>query len=169
MWCNVEKPSTYRSSSVCGIKQEIARFKKGDFAHLESAIQFLERDEYFFRSGYAKEDLWRLLRRATLSEEDKSRLRSVALIYVRKRLTRDFFSMCRFVSFIGCEVPLREELARLGSDDDAMTRRRAALLLAYCQSVSCGEYARRRSYYGDFAATQAAWRKLRKNSRRKFR
>lgn len=165
----LEKPAHYHSFSVYEVEQHIAQLKSGDLTHLEAVIQFLERDDYFLGSGYAKEKLWRRLRHVALTETHKARLRKVALLSVQKRLTREFFPMCRFISFIGCEKLLHEELVKLEANGDPMTTRRAALLLAYCESISNGETARWKSYYGDYYARQAAWRKLRKASRRKLR
>ncbi len=173
MSSSLEKPANYDSGlgreAFAEADAMVAHLKSSDATAVERSIQFLERDEYIYGTGYVKEKLWRRLRHVTLTETHKARLRKVALLYVQRRLTREFFPMCRFISFIGCEEPLRKKLVQLEGHGDAMTWRRAALLLAYCESVPNGENTRWGWYDRGLHERQEAWRKLRKASRRKFR
>ncbi|MBB1482349.1 hypothetical protein H5392_00555 [Tessaracoccus sp. MC1865] len=57
----------------------------GDPKAVEEAIRFLEADARFFRSGYIKADLCNQLKRLSLSEEDRQRLRRVILAVVQDR------------------------------------------------------------------------------------
>src|SRR3954449_7719073 len=49
---------------------------------IEAALDFLERDPYFFRSGYARERLARRLAHTKLTEAQKTRARAVVLTTV---------------------------------------------------------------------------------------
>lgn len=80
------------------------RVRQNDPAALEAAVRFLVADPYHFRSGYLKEYLWRWLPRCILSVSAKNRLEKAALLYLDRRISREFWSMCK-------------SMARLGSSD----------------------------------------------------
>ena len=113
---------------------------------LETIISFLQRDEYRHRSGYAKEYAWHLLTRAPLTERQKERLRSVALEYLRRRMQREFWYMCRFICRIA-DTQFRNRVQELTKSKDELIRKRASLLNAYLQSPEKGERVRREFWY----------------------
>ena len=123
----------------------IESLKAGDVRGVEPAINFLKADVYEFRSGYLKEYLWRYLNRVPLSERQRERLLQVARMYLARRMTREFRSMCRLVNRIADEqfTSYVENLAQTTSDERIM--RRAQLLSAYIQSLDAGEKLRFRS------------------------
>ena len=55
------------------------RLSRGDPESIEAALAFLERDPYFFRSGYARERVARRLAHAELTPAQKVRARTVVL------------------------------------------------------------------------------------------
>ena len=122
-----------------GVDQAIVELKQGNVAFVEPIISYLEKDPYTFGSGYRKEKIWRFLRRVSLTEKQKERLRAVALKQVWTRMSREFFPMCRFISAIA-DGKFREQLERVSmAAGDADVLRRAALLDAYCVSLHNGE------------------------------
>jgi hypothetical protein len=62
-----------------GITEGMRRLATPDPAAIESVVQFLEVDPFFFRSGYIKEDLLERLRQAPLDKNQKRRLQQVIL------------------------------------------------------------------------------------------
>jgi hypothetical protein len=58
------------------------RMVDGDRAAVEEALWFLERDPYFFRSGYARERVARYVAQADLTEGDRDRARAIVLTSV---------------------------------------------------------------------------------------
>ena len=55
------------------------RLERAEPAAIEEALTFLERDPYFFRSGYARERVARRLARVELSAAQKARARALVL------------------------------------------------------------------------------------------
>jgi hypothetical protein len=89
------------------------RLATHDPAAIESAVQFLEVDPVFFRSGYIKEDLLERLRQAPLDENQKRRLKQVILARVRDPKTRrEFRRYCRLAAFVTDDL-FEEEIAKL--------------------------------------------------------
>jgi hypothetical protein len=66
-----------------GFWQAVAELKGGDTTHLEMLIDFLEADPIFFRSGYTKEKILRLLRKSHV------RIPAENVIRLRKLIERD--------------------------------------------------------------------------------
>jgi hypothetical protein len=111
-----------------GFWDDVARLEKGDVEALETAIQFLEADPYFDRSGYVKADLLRLIKRLPLTSEQAERLRAVVIDAVERRGGREFRAYCRLARRLdGPE--LREALSRQATSGDADIRRRAGWML----------------------------------------
>jgi hypothetical protein len=103
----------------------------------EALVRFLEKDPFCFRSGYMKERYWRLLKRLSLTETQKKRLRKVAIAYLDKPMSREFWQMCRFVWTIADE-PFRHDINRLTKSKDTGVQQRAAFLSAYLESPEQG-------------------------------
>src|SRR5205807_7166508 len=62
-----------------GIEKAFLLLVKNDPEGIEMAVRFLEADPWYFRSGYIKADVLRLLRASPLTEEQRKRLRQVIL------------------------------------------------------------------------------------------
>jgi len=131
-------------------KQELRRaytgLLEGDAKKADPLIRFLEKDEYKFGTGYAKELIWRNLKRVKLTDNQKQRLRKVAMTYLNKRMQREFWYMCRFIHLIADDT-FRSQVKTLTESKDGKVRQRASLLYAYLQSDAQGERVRRDFYY----------------------
>src|SRR5262245_9822726 len=97
---------------------------------VDAAIEFLEKDEWTFGSGYAKAEFIRLLRKLDLNHTQAERLRRVVLTVVDGRDRREFRHYCR----LACKLDspqLREELARRLENENEVVRRHARWTLEY--------------------------------------
>lgn len=97
---------------------------------VDSAIKFLEKDEWEFGSGYVKADLIRLLKKLNLKPDEAARLRRVLLAVVDGRDRREFRAYCRLANKLDSEQ-LRNELTHRLEDNDKDVRRRARWMLDY--------------------------------------
>lgn len=81
---------------------------------IESAVQFLEADPMFFRSGYIKEEfLEHLSRGIPLNDDQKKRLQQVFLLRVRERRTRrEFRRYCRLAPAVS-DPSFEKQIAKL--------------------------------------------------------
>jgi hypothetical protein len=84
------------------------KLKSGDREAIEDTILYLEVDPWYFRSGYVKEWLLDTLRKAPLSEDDKSRLRNVILAVTAGKNRREFRRYC----FLAKKI-INEEFKRI--------------------------------------------------------
>jgi hypothetical protein len=107
-----------------GVSPRERPLTKGDEAALETAIEFLEADPMFFRSGYVKADVLRLVKRMPLSEERAECLRAVVLGVVDKRASQEFRRYCRLAIRIATPS-LRQDLKKRIDGEDPATARRA--------------------------------------------
>jgi hypothetical protein len=142
----ISKPANYHQPNYPNVAASVTGLKNGDLAHVEPVLYFLERDPCVLGSGYLKEQIWRYLLRVELSEKQHERLRQVTLHYVKTRIGREFFPMCRFMRRISTEkfaAPVRI----LANSPDNKTERRALILLSYLHSIRQGEEARRRLFW----------------------
>ena len=132
----------------------IRELLKGNARNLESIIRFLQGDDDAVRSGYVKEWAWQVLKRATLTERQKERFRRVSEGYLKRRLRREFWYMCRFIWRIP-DSTFNTRVEQLTRSKDEAVRQRAALLYAYLQGPEIGARVHRefRSQY---------WRSTRK-------
>ena len=126
--------------------------KAGQVHGLEPAIHFLKADVQESRSGYLKASIWRYLPRVPHSNRQKERLLQIARKYLERRMTREFWQMCRYISQIA-DVEFGKYVQHLAeSAKDEGVRQRASLLGAYLQSIEAGENERqkfnRRLRYG---------------------
>lgn len=78
---------------------------RGDSGAIDTAIDFLEVDARFFRSGYMKEYLWQRLKSCDLTEQQLDRLECVGIAYLGvHRPLREFWCMSRFMKVRGSFV-----------------------------------------------------------------
>lgn len=132
---------SYNFAHYPSIDGAVAELKKGNRAYCEPIIHFLEIDPYEYGSGYVKEKVWRYLQRVELTEKQKERLRQVALHYVRNRMSREFFPMCRFMHSIKTQR-FEHQVEQLMQTPDARVHQRAKLLKIYLRSIAAGDSAR---------------------------
>jgi hypothetical protein len=79
-----------------GLSKEFELLRVGDVTAVEMALRFLEANPWFFRSGYYKVDILKLLRKQPLSDEQCARMRKVILEPVRDRPVRETRAYARF-------------------------------------------------------------------------
>jgi hypothetical protein len=65
------------------------------------ALLFLEVDQYTFRSGYLKEFVWKRLKKLPIPSDAQDRLEKVGLMYLQKRVHREFWPMANFMRLRG--------------------------------------------------------------------
>lgn len=97
---------------------------------VDVAIEFLEKDEWTFGSGYFKADLIRWLRKLDLKPTQAERLRRVVLAVVDGRDRREFRHYCQ----LACKLDspqLRKELMRRLKGEKEIIRRHARWALEY--------------------------------------
>ena len=122
----------------------IKDLKAGDIRGLEPAMRFLKDDVQEFRSGYLKEYLWRYLSRVSFTERQKERFLQIGRKYLERRMTREFWQMCRFIGQIA-DAEFAEQVENLAaSAHDEGVRQRATLLKAYLKGIEAGEIERQK-------------------------
>jgi hypothetical protein len=97
------------------------------------AVEFLELDPLFFRSGYLKETFLDQLKVAPLTEADKTRLREVLIDAVLRRGRREFRRYCRLAVVLQ-SAELLEKVRELAQSSEHDVRSRARLMLSYFHS-----------------------------------
>jgi hypothetical protein len=99
------------------------RLDRGQPEAIEAALTFLERDPYFFRSGYARERVARRLARVELTPAQKGRARALVLDTVDGQSHCPQPGLGRLARAVA-DNPLRRELrARLEHHDTAVAQR----------------------------------------------
>jgi hypothetical protein len=112
-----------------GFADAMRDLKRGDTFGLDLAIEFLEADPMFFRSGYMREDVLRYVGRVPRTEVQNERLRRAVLQIVDRRDGRDFRRFCALARHLDNDW-LRSELARRIEGASLPIRRRARWMLA---------------------------------------
>lgn len=115
-----------------GLNQGMKRLKAGDGEAIETALQFLEADARFFRSGYIKEEILRRLKHCDLSSIQKHRLARLILRSIDHGGLREFRGYSRLSPIVFSAQLLDAIQARLPSDHE--TARRAADVLHVLRS-----------------------------------
>jgi hypothetical protein len=85
--------------------------------NLEAYIAFLEADLHFYRSGYAKSEAIRGVKRVPLTPAQQRRLQDVVLRVVDKGFRREFRDYCRLAKHVQSADWLIEVEARLSAHD----------------------------------------------------
>jgi hypothetical protein len=107
-----------------GLAREFSLLAAGDETAIEMAVRFLEANPRYFRSGYHKEDILRLLRKAPLADGQLSRLRELVLERIRGRPVREVRAFCRLAPKIA-NKEFAEELVRIASTGNRVAVRQA--------------------------------------------
>jgi hypothetical protein len=151
----VAREDYYRQGDLDSWLVELTRhLSAGEPAAIEEALAFLERDPYFFRSGYARERVARRLSHVELSAAQKARARAIVLSRVDGRRFCPHPGIGRLARAVA-DNPLRRELrARLHHRDPAVARRALRMVvnvrrpgltsddIAAAQALVLGEAAR---------------------------
>lgn len=111
-----EPPETeeyHRSSESRAFWRNFQRIRDGFPGDYVALIEYLRRDSYSFRSGYSKRAVCRILKRAPLSNVERSRLREVLLAYYRTPWIRQESKEYARLA-LGVDSPeFRDELAKI--------------------------------------------------------
>jgi hypothetical protein len=102
----------------------------GDPAAVDSALAYLERDPWYFRSGYAKQRLLARLRARDLDRAQRERVSALVLRAVDRGTfwtTREYAALARRFATNALRRALRD---RLGSHDEGTAWRACTFLLA---------------------------------------
>jgi hypothetical protein len=138
----------------------IEGLRRSETNAIERCLQFLEEDPNFHGSGYVKEAIWKRFMNAEVPPRQLRRLEDVALAYLGRRMTREFWYMARTMaeraSYAFWEAVRRETLSA-----DRAVKRRATSLLAYEQGTAAGESVRKDVWY-QAAKERSAQRRSRK-------
>jgi hypothetical protein len=137
--------SKYAELFYPGGDANLDALKRGEPAAIQLGIDFLEADPRHFRSGYTKEEVWRRLRRTSLSSSDKARLEEVALQYLDRQISREFWSMARVISVIG-STKFWHRVREIAESELEPKRTRAEYLAAYQQGAAIGGRNRQRVF-----------------------
>jgi hypothetical protein len=111
-----------------GVRDTLRRLSLHEPRAIETAIQFLEADPWFHRSGYLKQKLCRQVKKAPLTEAQRSRLRQVVLDRVVGRDRREFRSYVQLARVVR-DPQLVEQLEGLESLYSRGVSRRARWML----------------------------------------
>lgn len=111
-----------------GLNKQNERLESDHPQAIERAIQFLEVDPMFVRSGYMKEKFLRRLKRAFLSAEQQERLRKVILARVSGGGRREYRDYCRLARVL-TTPEFKIEVEKLLKVGDENIKERAKWLL----------------------------------------
>ena len=96
----------------------------------QRVFDFLHVDPIYFRSGYQKEKLLRLIKKLHLTDNEKTILRQTILRRVRNGALREFRRFCQLIPKIQNDAFVAE-LRLEAKSTDAQIQRRAAFALMY--------------------------------------
>jgi len=126
----------------------LLRVRENDPVALEAAVRFLAIDPYHFRSGYIKEYLWKWLLHCKLSRSARGRLEQAALGYLDRRITREFWIMCKAMAQLG-RTEFWLKVSERALKADGPEAKRAYFLLVHGASVHAGALVRR-AFHHDY-------------------
>lgn len=124
-----------------GSKAFTGQLKENEEA-LATAVRFLLADPYHFGSGYFKEVLWNRVRQCDVPPSMVDSLERAALLYLERRISREFWSMCKTMSRLGRSAFWRKvsSRAQITGTPEAI---RALYLLTYGADIHAGAELRR--------------------------
>lgn len=111
-------------------EENLEQLEKGDPAGLKMAITFLELDPWFFRSGYVKADLIRLICRMSIPPTEAVRLQKVILAAIDLRDRREFRWYCKLAKAVKDKSFKLQVTERIGNQDSGVRRRARWVLSA---------------------------------------
>ncbi len=111
---------------------------RADSSLQEAIIRFLEEDPKTFSSGYAKEIIWKYIKRYPLTINDVTRLEQAALEYLKRPMSREFKLMSQTMARIASRDFWTAVKAELNSDTP-WTQINAYCLFAYSEGIQSGE------------------------------
>jgi hypothetical protein len=130
--CRTFHESFDRLAFPGGLAKAMHSVKAGDSAVLEMAVRFLEADPRFFRSGYIKADLIKLIRQAQLGDDQRVRLQQVILTRIQGQDVREFRSYCQLARVIS-DADFESQVVALAASPVSQISRHAKWVLAQLQ------------------------------------
>lgn len=117
-----------------GLDESFKKLKCSDFSTIEIAIDFLEVNPYFFRSGYIKEEILSILKNIDLNQKQIARLHIIILNIVENFYCREFRYYCKLAQKISSKdfIEMLREKCNSNNTDIA---RRASWVLKYCKKT----------------------------------
>jgi hypothetical protein len=117
--------------------------KRNESEAIETALDFLDADPKHFRSGYTKEEVWRRLRNAPLTDAHKRRLEEISLRYLDRPVGREFWHMARVMSVVATDT-FWDSIANLVRSSEESKRTRASYVSVYRDGATAGAALRKR-------------------------
>jgi hypothetical protein len=111
--------------------------KRHESGAIQLALDFLDADPHHFRSGCTKEEVWRRVRNAPLIAKDKLRLEEIAIRYLDRRISREFWAMARVMPVVASSK-FWDRVRGLAESEGDPKKTRAAYLLVYEQGAAAG-------------------------------
>jgi hypothetical protein len=106
------------------------RLKSGEPDAVDPAVEFLEADPLFFRSGYTKAKIAKALTRVSLKGDHQERLIDAILSMVDRRYGYEYREISKLASTVANDRFIRELKTRLTSPDHDIGRRARWMLKA---------------------------------------
>ena len=122
-----------------GLELGLQRLAKGESGATEHAIQFLEVDPRFFRSGYIKQTILQRLKHADVNATQRARLALLIIRSVHGGGRREFYGYARLAGALQ-QPEVEAEVQRLATDERPEVRFRVRRILHNLQSRRHPEY-----------------------------
>ncbi|MEZ5823311.1 MAG: hypothetical protein R3C97_00750 [Geminicoccaceae bacterium] len=133
-WLDACKAFHGSRSAVDDRLDQVSRVMIAENRHMRKFVfDFLSVDPVFFRSGYRKERLLRMLKPLDLAEDEKAILRQIILRRVHTGALREFRLFCKLMPKIRTDEFLAE-LRTASRSADGNIKRRALFALGYAVS-----------------------------------
>lgn len=144
--------TTYKFSKYkrAELRQAVQR---ADPTIFEDLIRFLQDDSRAFGSGYAKEIIWKCIKRYDLKEDHIHKLEEAAFQYLSRPMSREFKLMCQTMSRIATPSFWEKVKSELGSDNPII-QINSYCLHAYSGGIYAGEKQR---LYLEKLKTELRW------------
>jgi hypothetical protein len=117
--------------------------KLNDAEAIETALDFLDADPKHFRSGYTKEEVWRRLRNAPLTDAQRRRLEEISLRYLDRPVGREFWHMARVMGVVATEK-FWNSIASLVESSEGPKKTRASYVSVYRDGATAGAALRKK-------------------------
>ncbi|MBL8827763.1 MAG: hypothetical protein JNM18_12360 [Planctomycetaceae bacterium] len=117
-----------RLSFPGGLENGLRRLSAGETAVVEIALQFLEVEPRFYRSGYIQQVLLQRLKHVTLSKEQHARLAALIVRSLEHGMARAFRGYARLAAKIHPPKLIAAVLASAKSPDAEVVRRAKQVL-----------------------------------------
>jgi hypothetical protein len=116
-----------------GLAEEFELLRLGDLQAIELAVQYLEANPWYFRSGYHKVDMLKILSKHNLTDDPSARLRKVILDRVLGRPVREMRAYCRIAPQVS-NRKFEAELIAITENSNRNAARHATWVLEYLRA-----------------------------------